>query len=219
MMAETIHPVYEGIPMQKTLSKKNRKRRNTLVRQRQIIEAARGLIIKYGSEHVTVRKIAEEIGISEGALYRHFKSKREILLFLIQHIKEYLLNDFPKKTSSKYILCTLENTLKNHLSSMEQRKGISFLVIAEILSMGDRGLNRRALEVLKKYIDDIKKLLLEGIKTGEIRQNIDPEMTAYVFLGAIQGLITIWALSDYNFILEKKFKPLWKVLCQAIKRD
>jgi AcrR family transcriptional regulator len=218
-VVDTIYPVYEGVPMQKALSKKNQKRRNTLVRQRQIIEAARRLIIKYGSEHVTVRKIAEEIGISEGALYRHFKSKREILLFLIQHIEEYLLSDFPKKSSSKYVLGTLENTLKNHLSSMEQRKGISFLVIAEILSMGDKRLNRRALEVLKKYIDDIRKLLLEGIKNREIRPNINPEMTAYVFLGAIQGLITIWALSDYNFILEEKSKPLWKVLCQIIKRD
>ncbi len=42
--------------------------RSTVVRQRQIINAARKVIFKYGSEHVTVRRIAKEIGVSEGAL-------------------------------------------------------------------------------------------------------------------------------------------------------
>jgi len=205
--------------MQKTLPKSNQRRRSTLVRRKQIVEASRRLIMKYGSEHVTVRRIAKEIGISEGALYRHFKSKKEIFLFLVRHIEENLISDLQKGSARKHVLGVLENTLRNHLSSIEQRKGISFLVIAEIISLGDKGLNRRALEVLKKYINNIRELLIEGIKTGEIRQSINPEMAATAFFGAIQGLITIWALSDYSFVLEEKFRPLWNVFYEAIKKD
>jgi len=39
------------------------KRKDTLVRQKEIVSAARKIIVKNGSEHVTVRKIAREIGI------------------------------------------------------------------------------------------------------------------------------------------------------------
>jgi len=205
--------------MQRASSKKNQKRQSTLVRREQIIEASRKLIMKYGSEHVTVRRIAAEIGISEGALYRHFKSKREVLLFLIRHIEGNLIGDLQKRSPTNNILGTLKSTLRNHLSSMEQRKGMSFLVIAEIISLGDKGLNKRVLEVLSKYISNIKKLLLEGIKTGEIRQDLDPEMVATSFFGTMQGLITVWALSNYNFVLEEKFNALWNLFQQAIKKN
>ena len=40
------------------------KRQNTLLRRKQIIDALRKLIIEYGSENVTVRRIAKEIGSS-----------------------------------------------------------------------------------------------------------------------------------------------------------
>lgn len=205
--------------MERALLKKNQKRQNTLVRREQIIEASRRLIMKYGSEHVTVRRIAAEIGISEGALYRHFKSKKEVLLFLIRHIEENLIGDLQKRSPTKNILGTLEDTLRNHLSSMEQRRGMSFLVIAEIISLGDKELNKRVLDVLSKYISNIKKLLLEGIKTGEIRKDIDPEMVATSFFGTMQGLTTVWALSNYNFVLEKRFNALWDIFQQAIRKD
>jgi AcrR family transcriptional regulator len=205
--------------MEKALLKKNQKRQSTSVRREQIIEASRKLIMRYGSEHVTVRRIAAEIGISEGALYRHFKSKKEVLLFLIRHIEENLIGDLQKRPPTKNILGTLKSTLSNHLSSMEQRKGMSFLVIAEIISLGDKELNKRVLDVLSKYISNIKRLLLEGIKTGEIRQDLDPEMMATSFFGTMQGLVTVWALSNYNFALEKKFGAVWNIFQHAIKKD
>ena len=58
-------------------------RQNTQIRKRQIVAAARRLIIKRGSEHVTVRQITKEIGVSEGNIYRHFKSKSDILSFSV----------------------------------------------------------------------------------------------------------------------------------------
>ena len=219
MVGSPIRGICEGLHMQRVLLKKNQKRQSTSARREQIIEASRKLIMRYGSEHVTVRRIAAEIGISEGALYRHFKSKKEVLLFLIRHFEENLTGDLEKRSSTKNILGALENTLRSHLSSVEQRKGMSFLVIAEIISLGDKELNKEVFKVLSKYIGNIKDLILEGIKTGEIRQDIDPEMVATSFFGTIQGLVTIWALSNYNFVLEKKFRSLWDVFQKAIEKD
>ncbi|MDD4877225.1 MAG: helix-turn-helix domain containing protein, partial [Dehalococcoidales bacterium] len=127
------------------------KHRTTAVRKDQIVTAAKRLIIKRGSENVTVRAIAKEVGLSEGALYRHFKSKRDILSLLADTIEEDLLGDITaSSTVSDSYLEILDCILKGHLSAIKQRQGISFQVIAEIISLGDKKLNRRIYEIIGK---------------------------------------------------------------------
>ena len=197
----------------------NRQRRkSTLLRRKQIIEALRKLILKYGSEHVSVRRIAKEVGISEGAIYKHFKSKKEILSFLVDYIEESLISDIQNRKPGDNVLRHLENVLRNHLSSIEQRRGISFLVIAEIISLGDKKLNRKIFGVLTQYISRIKEILAKGTETGEIGQDINLDMAATMFFGMAQGLVTIWALSDYSFNVEQRYASLWDILCKGIKK-
>ncbi len=75
------------------VSRRPQRRQSTEVRRTQIADAARTVAVKYGSEHVTVRRIAKEIGVSEGALYRHFKSKHDILSLMVERIQEDLVAD------------------------------------------------------------------------------------------------------------------------------
>jgi AcrR family transcriptional regulator len=200
------------------MPKKVQKRQDTFLRRKQIINALRKLIIKYGSEHVTVRRIAKEIGISEGAIYRHFKSKREILGFLVEYIEDNLIGDIEKSDHNKKVLELLEDILTKHLSSIEQRKGVSFLVIAEIISLGDKKLNNKIFNVLNNYMSKIKEILLRGMKNEEIRQDINLDTTAIFFFSMIQGLVSMWYLGDYNFNLEEKYISSWSIFCEAIKK-
>ena len=194
-------------------------REKTTVRQRQIIDAARKTIIKYGSEHVTVRRIAEEIGVSEGAIYRHFKSKRDILTFLIEDIENTLLCGLESlPLSSPLTLAILEETMATHMASVEQRRGVSFQVIAEIVSFGDKKLNRQASAVINKYTERIRAILSEGVKTGAVREDIDLKAAATLFFGMTQGLVNSWTLSQYSFNLEKEYASLWKLFREAIIR-
>jgi AcrR family transcriptional regulator len=181
------------------------------------MEALRKLIIEYGSENVTVRRIAKEIGVSEGAIYRHFKSKREILDFLVDYIEENLIGDIEKNDPHAKTLEILENVLKSHISAIEQRKGVSFLVVAEIISLGDKWLNRKIYMVLNNYLDQIKTIIIRGIQSGEIKAGIDPSMASTTFLGIIQSLVSLWALSNYTFTLEEKYPGLWDFFRQSIQ--
>lgn len=190
---------------------------NTMVRQKQIADAARKLTTKYGSEHLTIRRIAEEIGVSEGAIYRHFKSKRDILFLMISDIEDNLIGDIEKGyNAAPTRLQTLAHITRNHISRIAQRKGVSFQVIAEIISLGDKKLNKKVADVIDKYCSRIKDILSEGVKTGEIRQDVNLEATAILFFSMIQGLVNMWALSDYTFNLEDKYASLWNVFREAV---
>jgi AcrR family transcriptional regulator len=193
------------------------RRKDTLSRRRQIVLAARKLIVKYGSEHVTIRRIAEEIDVTEGAIYRHFKSKKDILLLLIGDIEETLIEDV--KSSDQGNLGSLEildNIINSHISAIEQRKGITFQVIAEIISLGDKKLNEKVAKVIDKYTESIQTILTEGVKSGIIRSDIDLTAAARLFFSMTQGLVNIWALNQYDFNLQQEYAPMWQLFRKSI---
>ena len=195
-----------------------RKRQNTVLRRKQIIDTIGKLIIQYGSENVTVRRLAEAIGVTGGAIYRHFKSKKEILLFLVDLIEESLIGDIVRSYPVQNSMVFLEKIFKDQISSIQQRRGVSFLVIAEIISLGDKRLNRKIFEVLNKYLDHIKGIITKGMALGEIREDVNPDTAAKIFFGMIQGLVTIWYLGNYNFILEEKKESMWDIFYEAVRR-
>jgi AcrR family transcriptional regulator len=194
-----------------------RRYESTEIRQRQIVDAARKVIIKYGSEHVTVKRIAKEVGISETAIYRHFKSKRDILFLLADYIEQSLVEDITKAaTKNRKPLEVLDEVLVSHLSAIEQRRGIYFQVIAEIISLGDKKLNGKVAHAIESYIACIKDLLIEGVNAGEIRRDIDLDAVAVALFGIVQGLVNIWALNNYNFNPKERYMVLWNIFREAI---
>ena len=195
------------------------KRRSTAIRKQQIIDAARKLIIRKGSEHLTVRALAKEVGLTEAAIYRHFKSKREILSFLMNHIMDGMLLEMERTVSNGLeSLETVGHALRQHLSEIEQRKGMSFQIIAEIISLGDKRLNREVYEKLQTYISQLEHLLSQGSGSGHIRDDLDLQACATLLFGMIQGLVNIWALAGYNFDLAAKYESMWSIFQLAIRK-
>src|SRR3989304_1403828 len=176
------------------------------LRKQQIISAARKLIFKYGSQHVTLRKIAKEVGLTEAAIYRHFPSKKSIMSLMADHIAENLLGDIEKaKEQGSTKLETLDLTMRRHFSAIEQRQGLSFTVIAEIITLGDKTLNSKVADIIDKYINALKDLLSQGVITGEIRGDIDLHAAAQILFGMIQGLGNVWTLNNRKFNLVERY--------------
>ena len=191
--------------------------KSTHVRKKQIMDAARKLIMRSGSEHVTVRNMAKEVGISEAAIYRHFKSKTEILSFLADSVADGLLHDIDTAGSVGFTsLDIIDEILRTHLSRIEQRRGLSFLVLAEIISFGDKSLNKKVSDNIRIYVDRLKLLLSDGVRAGLISQDVDLEAAALLLFGMIQGLVNIWALSGFKFDLTEKYSGLWKVYKRSL---
>jgi AcrR family transcriptional regulator len=191
-----------------------RKSNGGLSRKEQIVNAARKLVIKVGSENVTVRRIAEEVGFSEAAVYRHFRSKKDILYLLVENIETSLISDLA--IGGRQEGDVLETILLRHLSFIEMRRGISFQVIAEIISLGDKRLNRRIYDTIEKYIEKLKTILVKEVSKGKLRRDIDVDATAFIIFSVVQGLSNIWTLSNYSFDPKEKFNVVLSTLRKGI---
>ncbi len=195
-------------------------RKSSDVRKKQIIDAARKLMIKFGSEHITIRRLAKEVKITEAAIYRHFKSKRDILAFLTVHITETMLEEFTRPADGPIPTLEVINTiLKKHLSIIEQKKGMSFQILAEIISFGDKRLNRLIADFVEKYIHRLEILLYEGVSAGLVRNDINLRSSAFLLFGMIQGLVNVWAINNYEFDLIEQYDSLWGVFRQAVEKS
>jgi AcrR family transcriptional regulator len=183
----------------------------TIRRQKQIVDAARKTIATKGMESLTMREIAKEVGISDGNIYNHFASKRDVLMLLIEDIGETLMEEVEKAISEKPDpLDMLENVLKSHLSYVEQKRGVSLIVISETLHLADKELQRRMFEVVNSYISRIEEVLAEGVKWGQVRPDLDLGTAALTFFALIHATVTLWALSGSSFSLARRHKLLWE---------
>ena len=179
-------------------------RQTTTIRKQQIIEAARKLIIDKGMEAVTIDAIAETVGFSEAAIYRHFSSKQQILHQLVNDLEYDLLACVASaQTTEPNALRALECIMEAHLADVEGSRGVSFIVVAGAMSFEGIGLSHRIREMLDRYIESIKEVMRRGVGEGDFHKNLNVDAAAFTFLGMIQSTATIWALNDYSWSLDQ----------------
>ncbi|MBI4651021.1 TetR/AcrR family transcriptional regulator [Candidatus Desantisbacteria bacterium] len=193
--------------------------KNHLLRKNEIVESARRIISNHGIERLTIREIAKDLKLTDGALYRHFKSKKEIMELLIEDIENTLLGTI--ESAAKIADCPLEkleNILLSHLSYSEQRKGITYIVIVETLNLHDKTLQAKMYKVIEKYLRKIEEMLVEGVKSGKLKKDTNKTLSSIAFFGIVQSLVTIWALSGYKYSLEKNhIKEIFNIYIDGIR--
>ena len=192
-------------------------RRPTEARQRELIDHARKILANHGMDGLTTKALARAAGITEGAIYRHFRSKNDILLGLIDEVEETLLDiEQRARENSRSPLETLRQLLREHLSSAERRRGISFVVMAEVLRSDNRALRRRMQAVIDRYLRKVDGLLEEAAKVGQVSPTIDRWAAAQVFFGLVHATITLRRFADDALPVAARHQALWRVYSRGI---
>ena len=192
-------------------------RHRTEVRQHEIVASARELIISQGVAAVTIRNIAKKSKISEGAIYKHFKSKRDILLMLIEDFESNLTEAIDLATTGcEDPIEILKNIMLVHLKYTEERRSELFVITAASVHFDDALLRKRILEVIENYKTGIKSILIEAGKSGKIRPDIDIDQVSLTFFGLIQISAIQFALTNYTASPVKKFETLWDIFLRGV---
>ncbi|MDD2421598.1 MAG: TetR/AcrR family transcriptional regulator [Heliobacteriaceae bacterium] len=156
-----------------------------------IADAALNCFLSSGYSGTSMDEIVKASGISKGGIYWHFKSKDEIFLYIIQKRfsdwdQDLLARlkgvDSTKEALSKFVDFFLE------------------IIVAPLLALTYEFLlytkDKETLDRVYKYTNRSHKnviltIIQDGINNGELK-TFDPEITANVFIGIIEGISLQW---------------------------
>tara|TARA_B100000614_G_scaffold262807_1_gene298706 strand:- start:3380 stop:3970 length:591 start_codon:yes stop_codon:yes gene_type:complete len=169
-------------------------------RKNQILEAAFKVFVDKGYSKTTMDDIVKVSGLSKGALYHYYKSKKELFLSLIDHWEIYTFNNFyDKESKDKKASDILRSFGKNVLETLKDKK---YVYIAEIefssLSNYDNEIKDRSYQLYNKLLILFEKVVRKGIKEGEFRE-LDIRKTAMLILAVFQG-VNLFAVFDENSV-------------------
>ena len=186
-------------------------------RQQQIVDAARELIASGGADALTVRAVADRVGVTEAAIYRHVTSKDEVLLLLINDVHDSLFSALRKSTSEGgSALEKLNHLLELHLSYVELRRGISFMVIAEAAQFQEPRVRAAGKNLVEEYLKHVQGLITEGQRQGEIASTVNAAAAATTFFGMIQAAVTKWLFDASAHPLTENAGAMWALFSSAL---
>ena len=182
-------------------------------RQIETLEASIKLAAKNGVQSMTIKNIASEIGLTEAALYRHFQSKREILIGIIHLFSLTSEDDFKAiSMESPSALLELKNLILRRIEQFEHFPEIAYIMLSLDIFMQDDELRIAAINSIHKHKESVLALIAKGQANGEIRNDSEPKELSRMILGSFRLLLTQWFLNKYEFSLRDEFESLWKTI-------
>ncbi len=167
-------------------------------RQYEIITSAGKLLTESGISGLTIKNLANEIGFSEGAIYRHFKSKEDIIIGMLTYLEEDMDSRFSNIDKNLPYLIQLKELFKSQLTFFKENTQFVVAVFSDGLMEESVQINQHISKIMKvklKYLFPIIKQL-QG--EGTLTDKISTEDLLHIIMGAFRLLMFKWKNSHFE---------------------
>lgn len=158
-----------------------------------IADAALHVIGTKGIAELTMANLAAELGVTSGALFRHFKSRDEILEEVARRVAELVGGTLP--TGNLPPLERIRVLFLNRTAVLGREAGIARLVFSDQFT---KALPQSAAELIHGVVRQTRAFLLQALReaaeAGLIRRDISPEELLLPVVGTLQHLGFLTAL-------------------------
>jgi AcrR family transcriptional regulator len=189
-------------------------------RQIEIMEAATARIDAYGIQNLTIKTLAADIGLSEPALYRHFKSKNDILLGLLNYFITGMKNRInnipvnPDTTAGD----ELRDIFKSQLQTFTDKPAIVSVIFAESIFHYDEGLSYKVSEIMELMHQYVNANIEKGQKARQYGKLINASTLTTIILGGMRMTVLKWKLSGHKSNLMKDGKAVLEGILKMIEK-
>lgn len=183
-----------------------------------ITNALKSLLMRKEFGAITISEIAEEAGVTEALLYKYFKDKRDLLH---QVLSEYLevavsrIRDDLKET----------NGVKQKIRRIIWRRFDLYLsnrIFARILLIEARSLpghfQSKTYQKIREYSRLNMEVIREGMESGELRDDIEPEVIRQVLMGSVEHTILPVLIFNREASADILTENLCKILFNGIEK-
>jgi AcrR family transcriptional regulator len=188
-------------------------------RQYQILEAAMEVFVINGYANTRMDDIVSQSGLSKGALYHHYPSKKDLFIALIDHWEVYCFPDFYSRNGTDRTASeTLLDFSKAVLDVFQEKK---YVFLAEVefwaLSNQDEEINERSKSLYKKLLNLFELVLQKGVRTGEFKK-IDTKVISLIILTGFQGINWFCIFGEDQVSPESYIEEFINRLIKSIKK-
>ncbi len=160
------------------------KRKSTEARQKEIVDVAMQIISTRGSKKFTAQHIADEVGITAGAIFRHFNSMEEIVEAVIDRMEAILFDGFPPAAQSP--LARLEAFFYGRIQAIATHSPLSrILLLDHVADLGGKAATDRVRNFKRRSQRFVRRCLRDASDRGLIAGDVDIEAASMIIQGAI----------------------------------
>jgi AcrR family transcriptional regulator len=154
------------------------------------VAAMIALAAEQDPREITTRAIAGRMGLTEGALFRHFPTKEAVWETAIEWVAENLLARIDEAAlAATSSLAALEAIFVAHIDFVAKHPGVPRLIFGELQRAEDTPAKRAVQSLLEQYGLRLRALMEQGKAQGELAPSVDSGVAAPVFIGIVQGLV------------------------------
>ena len=185
----------------------------------QILDAALKVFVKKGYAETRMEDIVLNSGLSKGAIYHHYSSKRELFLSLIDY---WEANSFPNFLEKDYSQLSASDTLRCVVSDIVytfKNKKYVFLAELEFWSLANHDLDVRnkTKSIYNKLLLFFKAVINKGIKKEEFK-NLNIEVAALSIMTSIQGVIWFSIFEKTDVSAEEYLNDVIEFILHGFKK-
>ena len=166
---------------------------------------------------ITTASLADQVGVSEAALYRHFPSKTKMFDDLIKFIEETLFSRISrvlKEEQSTDVRCYKILTLI--LTFCEKNPGLTRLLTGDALVGETEALRMR----ISRFYDRIESQLKQVLREAQIRENLRPSASpaaiANLLLASAEGRLLQFVRSEFKQSPLENWDIQWNFLSKNL---
>lgn len=151
-----------------------------------VIELAR----ERSPEGITTQAIAERIGVTHGALFRHFPDKAAIW----QAVFDWLATRLGRVADAALAaggepLTILERLFHAQVAFVASHPGVPRILFHELQRPAESALHGMARRIVGAYRERVKGLIRRAKAAGQLPESLDEDAAAVLFVGTVQGLV------------------------------
>lgn len=178
-------------------------------RQQQVLEVLIGLLnSENGMQRITTERLAKEVGVSEGALYRYFPSKTNMFEALIERIELTLssyINANRRKEDTEF---TIKAILQTILDFAQKNPGVTRILTGHALMFEDEELKIR----VAKFFDGLELQFVNILQMRKLREGkgfTDERALAGYLVNFCEGQFLRLVRSNFSFNQHLHFEKQW----------
>ncbi len=187
-------------------------------RQAEIVAAALNLARDISPVSVTTSDIATAIGVSQGAVFKHFPTKDAIWLAAMKWVREHLLAKVDEAARAETsAVRSLEAVFRAHLAFVIAHPGVPRVIFHELQQPADSPVKQEVRALLQAYRQVLLGQFKAGMKTGELPPGLDLEAAATLFVGIVQGLVMQSMLTGKPAAMKAQAEGVFNIYLRGIR--